>query len=148
MLSVIKRVISSKVGWTVAVVHFVAVIYEFYNLGAAANYCDQTSRAAGWIWLAGRGIHWFNETILLQFLLLANMPALVVAESLTRAIVPANWCDSTESWIVAIAAVIFASIQWYVIGYVIEGAFRFNRESMDADSPQTETQSNKNRERS
>lgn len=127
----IKQFFSSKVGWTFVAFHFIAVVYAFWGLASFEAGCGPFSPGAGWIYIAGTGLHWIYESVLMKILLIVDISALVIAEQILNIFGAASWCFLPRTWIFAILGLLFASFQWYVTGWMIQRIFGTSRQLPD-----------------
>lgn len=136
------RILCSRLGLLLTFVHLCLMLYSFGLKKRLSLECHLPFNIAGTIYLAGRSVHLYYETPLLQVLLLLDLPgtllALVLALPgdtllwLLKALLP-EMCISTRSWIMAIILLGTTSIQWCSIGYWIEHKWKtwrpFKRDS-------------------
>jgi hypothetical protein len=107
------------------VAHIVIVVYEFAQKPAAAysdTPCVVLPSSAAFI--AGRHYHWTYESDLLKVISVLDFPALLLGGIVSKMLSPLNLCAFTRSWVVAMLALTFASVQWLLVGFIIESIFR------------------------
>jgi integral membrane sensor domain MASE1 len=112
-------------GQFLVVAHLLFIVYEFAQK-PAATYAD-TPCVVGWSsasLIAGRNYHWAYESTPLKIVSLLDLPALFVGGLASRLFSPLNLCALTASWVEAILALTFASIQWLLVGFIVESIFR------------------------
>jgi hypothetical protein len=116
-----KRLLTSKLGLFLVITHLVIVIYEFSPMISNSDMpCEGRKVWAGNILLAGRLIHWNNESLVLQSVILLDLPAIMVANVVLPLSSSLNLCRYTQSWVEAIILLIFASLQWLLIGFGLQ----------------------------
>jgi hypothetical protein len=125
MLRFLRRVASSRLGQLLFVVHLIIVVSEFAHK-PSATYSDtpcvmEPSSAA---FIAGRSYHWAYESSLLKVVNILDFPALVIGGIVSKMLSPLNLCAFTRSWVDAVLALTFASVQWLLVGLIIEFIFR------------------------
>ena len=119
-----KRIATSKVGWFLVVLHLSLVLYRFIPYVKFEGDCSLSSHAAGHIYIAGDYFHFFYEDAWFQILLMLDMPALMVSDFVLNMFSSFGWCEFTQSWILAVLWLVFASIQWFMLGYLSQEIYR------------------------
>lgn len=123
-LKLCKRVITSRFGQFLFVVHLVIVIYIFSQMTSYSDVpCHEQFHSPGWSTIAGRSFHWTYEP-LLTIVFLLDLPSFFVSGIAELLFLPSDWCDHPKSWFMALDTLFFASIQWLVIGFCLESLFR------------------------
>lgn len=127
LLLLFRRVVSSRVGHFLLVAHLVIIVYEFAQK-PVAYYTDtpcflEPSSAA---FIAGRGYHWHYESALLQWISFLDFPALVLGTLSSNLLSPLSLCAFTRSWVDAILILTFASVQWLLVGFIVESIIGYN----------------------
>ena len=123
MIEFLKPFLSSKVGWAAVLLHLIAVVYSFWGLVSMSAECGPFSKGAGWVYIAGTGLHWTYESVLMKILLILDLPALGLAEFIGNLFGMESWCFIPRTWTLAILGLFFASLQWYGIGLLIQTIF-------------------------
>ena len=121
----VRRVAASRLGQFLVVAHLLFIVYDFAQK-PAATYSDtpcvvEPSSAA---FIAGRNYHWHYESNLLKIVSLLDFPALVLVGLASTVLFPLKLCAFTTSWVEAILALTFASIQWLLVGFIVEAVFQ------------------------
>lgn len=119
-----NRYLISKLGWAAVLIHLTAVVYAFWGLVSINGECGPFARGAGWVYIAGTGLHWIYESVLMKILLILDLPALAVAEFIGNLFGMESWCFIPRTWTLGILGLFFASLQWYVIGLLIQTNLR------------------------
>jgi|SRR5687768_12345205 len=125
VITFLRHVASSKVGQFLVVVHLLFIVYEFAQK-PGATYAD-TPCAVEWSsasFIAGRNYHWHYESTPLKIVSLLDFPALLVGGLVSGLFSPLNLCAFTASWIDASLALTFASVQWLIVGFIVQSVFR------------------------
>lgn len=120
MMERLKQFFSSSLGWTATAVHFVAVVFCFWGRTSFEGDCGPFSTAAGTVYIAGTGLHWYYEPLLMKMLLIVDLPSLALAEILGSLIGISSWCFTPATWTLAAISLILASSQWYLLGKFVE----------------------------
>jgi uncharacterized protein YceK len=117
-----KRIFISRLGLLLAITHLIIVIYEFAQNNPLSDMpCEgEKFSGAGWSLIAGRSFHWENESLLLQLVTLLDLPAIFIADTVLILFSSLNLCRYTKSWVEAILILVFASLQWLLIGYGLQ----------------------------
>ncbi len=116
-----KRILTNRIGLFLVVIHLVIVIYDFAKKNSHFGIpCEGEALGAGWSLIAGRSFHWFNESLLIQLLTLLDILAIFIAGAVTSLFSSLNWCRYTVSWVEAVFILIFASVQWLLVGFGIQ----------------------------
>ncbi len=121
-----KRLVSSQFGLFLLVIHLIILVYRFIprTLINSEKTCNLEFRSPGWIYIAGDYFHFAYENILMQTVLLLDLPVLIIAESIVNLFSYLNWCDFTKSWVIAGLSLIFASLQWLLVGLGLQEFYR------------------------
>lgn len=133
MIGYLKRFFGSKLGWTAVLVHFIAVVYSFWGFVSIDGECGPFATGAGWVYIAGTGLHWVYESVLMKLLLILDLTALGVAEFVGNIFGMASWCFMPRTWTLAILGLFFASLQWYVIGMLLQRSFFVPRKTIGTE---------------
>ena len=122
-LQLFRRVVSSRVGQFLLVAHLVIVVYEFAQK-PVASYSDCVLEPSSAAFIAGRDYHWHYESVLLKWISILDLPALVLGGLFSTLLLPLNLCAFTLSWVGAVLILSFASVQWLLVGFIIESMIR------------------------
>lgn len=122
----LQRVLSSRLGQFLVVIHLCLVLFDFSGKSVPdfnPNNCASVSewQVTGYL-IAGRFFHYSYESALHKLTMLIDLPALA-ASSLFAAPVYyffPRTCAYTASWIYAFVLLLFASFQWLLVGRGIE----------------------------
>ncbi len=129
MWSFIKRFFTNRIGWFLAIVHLCLTVYDFAQknpLAYDSNECEPPGNFAGHYLIAGRYFHWTNESLIHQVTILLDFPSLIVSEFLMIPIsylFHTNICVYTKSWIFAYVLLVVTSLQWLIVGFIIQSVF-------------------------
>jgi hypothetical protein len=125
LLQFLRRVASSRLGQFLFVAHLVIIVYEFAQKSAAA-YADTPCvvEPSSAVFVAGRAYHWHYESTLLKIVTLLDFPALILGALVSKLLSPLKLCAFTSSWVEAFLVLMFASIQWLLVGFIIASIFR------------------------
>ena len=107
----IKSVAASRLGRLLFVVHLILVAWA---IGERASPVEQP-------------LHYYYESALLKAILVLDLPAILLAGVAVYPLTHINaspYTSSFEVWISYAAALVFASIQWWLAGYLLGLAFR------------------------
>ena len=127
-LHFIKRVLSSRLGRILCVIHLILFAYAIYlgePVPPARVGCGTWTLVAKLI--AGRMFAFHYEWSLLYVLLHFDFPAMILSAVLARTLLsPLNdyLCDYARSWVAAANILACASVQWWIMGYFIEWVLR------------------------
>ena len=124
MWSFVRRFFTNRIGWFLAVAHFCLTVYDFAQK-TVDDGCEPSS-AAGHYLIAGRYFHWTYESLIHQVTILLDFPSLIVSEFLMSPIsyfIPVNNCVYTRSWIFAYVLLVVTSLQWLIVGFIIQSVF-------------------------
>lgn len=123
----LHRCTFSRVGLTLVAIHAAWFYFGVRSMGTpsrrAAAFLDSL-QGSDWTLFAGRPFHFYYQSWLLESLLLADMPAMLVQAMFgvlalpLRSIVRLGTYEA--SYINAGSLFVIASLQWLMIGYVIE----------------------------
>jgi hypothetical protein len=125
VLRFMRHVASSRVGLFFVVAHMLFIVYEFAQK-PGATYAD-TPCAVEWSsksFIAGRDYHWAYESTPLKVVSLLDLPALLLGGLTSELLSPLELCSFTRSWVNAILYLVFASIQWLLVGFIVESIYR------------------------
>jgi uncharacterized protein YceK len=114
-----RRTCNSQIGQLLLVTHLVLVIYVFAQIPTDSN-IPCTTEFSSVNYVAGRMIHMSNESTLFQVIALLDIPAMLTTGVFSTLFLPLNLCAYTMSWIIAILLILFASLQWLLIGFGIQ----------------------------
>ena len=129
MWSSIRGIFTNRIGWFLAVVHLCLTVYDFAQkspLNYDLNNCEPPPNFAGHYLIAGRYFHFTNESLIHQVTILLDFPSLIVSGLVMIPIsflFPTNLCVYTESWIFAFVLLMVASLQWLIVGFIIQSIF-------------------------
>ena len=131
MWSLIKRVLTSRTGQLLVVVHLLVVVYDFAQKDVQkydpAERCLSVSEweVTGGL-IAGRFFHFTYESTLHKLTVVADLPSLLLSSLLTAPIyrIYPDLCVYTASWIDAAVLLVVTSFQWLFMGFVIERLFK------------------------
>ena len=112
-----KRVATSELGRAFVFVHLFLVLYRFIPFVRFRGEC-RSSHGAGWIYIAGHDFHFAYEDAWFQILFMLDMPAVIISEFVLNISSSIGWCEFTRSWIFAILWLVFASVQWLLVGFL------------------------------
>jgi hypothetical protein len=82
--------------------------------------CKMELNSPGWVYIAGDYFHFHYENFLIKIVLLLDLPAITISEGILSLFSSQNFCDYTESWILAILSLVLASFQWLLAGFVMQ----------------------------
>jgi hypothetical protein len=136
VLTLFRRVVSSRLGQFLFVAHLVIIVYEFAqkpgaSYGDTPCFLEPSSQA----FIAGRPYHWTYESDLLKWVTILDLPALLLGELTSNLLLPLGLCAFSLSWVAAILILTFASIQWLLAGFIIESSIRALSSSYASQSP-------------
>lgn len=123
LLQLFQRVVSPRVGQFLLVAHLVIVVYEFAQK-PVANYSDCVVEPSSAAFIAGRDYHWHYESTLLKWISILDFPALILGGLSSALLSPLSLCAFTLSWVDAILILTFASVQWLLVGFIVESMIR------------------------
>ena len=125
LLRGLRRVASSRFGQFLLAAHLVIIVYEFAQK-PASTYSDTPCviEPSSMAFIAGRGYHWHYESALLKVVSMLDFYAFALGELVTHLTSPLNLCAFTVSWVEGILILTFASIQWLLVGFIIESIIR------------------------
>ncbi|MCW5960880.1 MAG: hypothetical protein KIS76_12020 [Pyrinomonadaceae bacterium] len=129
MVPLLKRIFTNRIGWLLAVVHFCLIVYDFAQkkpLSYDANVCEPPPAFAGQYILAGRSFHLYYESLIHQVIFYLDIPASIVGGLVmipVAYLLPANFCVYTASWVIAFVLLATTSLQWMIVGLVIQRTF-------------------------
>ena len=126
VLTFLRRVASSRVGKFLVISHLIFIVYEFAQKPAATyaeTPCVVEPGSASFI--AGRDYHWHYESTSLKIVHVLDLPALVVGGLALELLSPVKFCAFTASWVYAIFFLTFTSIQWLIVGFIVQSIFRW-----------------------
>lgn len=129
----LKRITCSRLGLLFAFVHLCLVIFAFAQKETAKVNCDgalpggwlNVYEVAGNIFVAGRMVHFYYEATLFKIIYVLDLPGMLLSFlvafpfSFLSYLFP-KLCAYTQSWLLAAALIIGTSIQWWLIGYLLE----------------------------
>lgn len=134
ILYCLKRIASSRVGQILFILHLSLVIFDFGHKPPVRRAESNVVRRAGElqsssVLLAGRGFHWHYESSLLKFLVLVDIPGLLLSFLIGLILVPIFYVflplgAYDASWFTAGIFLLGTSIQWQVIGFWLEQVVR------------------------
>ena len=125
VLTFLRRVASSRIGQFLVIAHLLFIVYEFAQK-ESVTYADTPCvvEPSSKSLIAGRDFHWAYESTALKIVTVLDLPGLVVGGLAFRLLSPVKFCDFTVSWVGAIFALTFISIQWLIVGFIVESIFR------------------------
>ena len=131
----IKNLAGSRLGQILLVIHLCLVVYDFANNPAEGYDYPNCTKVSEWdvsgTLIANRFFHHLeNESTLLVTLLILDLPALLLGMVLlvpVEKILLQSVCVETASWVSAVVLLLLTSIQWLIIGYVVERLIRWLR---------------------
>ena len=127
----IARCFQSRLGWLLAVIHALWLGLGIRTMGppsrTAANFLDSV-QGADWTLLAGRPFHFTYQSWILKSVMLADLPAMVVASVGSLLLWPISLSGHVGryegSYIGAGLLFVVATGQWLMVGCVIHKQFR------------------------
>lgn len=128
-----KRILTSRLGLSLVVLHLVIVIYDFGQKNSYAGMpCEgEKFGGAGWSLIAGRSFHLNNESLIIQLVTLLDLPSIFIGEAILNMFSSLNWCRYTVSWVEAIIILVFASLQWLLIGFGLQECVKNLKRNME-----------------
>ncbi len=131
MLSFIKRVVGSRLGHLLLVIHLCLLLFYFAQLNE--SYSVPPSATAEDV-ITGRfiGGHYMNfDSTLLWTLVLINILPLFLSQAFIKIVILLfpHLSAITFSWVQAYQMVVTTSVQWLLIGYFIERMIKLYRAS-------------------
>jgi hypothetical protein len=138
ILQSLKRVVSSRVGHVLLILHLSLVVFEFTQKNPVSRaesnrVYEAREMTESATLLAGRVFHYHYESPLLKFLIFVDMPGIALSFFLGLVLVPINYIaplgEYDASWAVAGILLIGTSTQWQLIGYGLERMIRSGRSS-------------------
>ena len=126
-----KRILTSRLGLFLVVAHLIIIIFEFRQKASFPYMPCEGDRfqGAGVLFVAGRFFHWNYESVLLQIVTLLDFPAIAFSSLFSDLFSSLNLCAYPKSWVEAIAVLIFASLQWLLIGFGLQELVRSLKKS-------------------
>jgi len=125
-----RSVVSSQLGWLIAVVHAALLILAIVNMSPPnrgfADSLDRLYASGGWCdatVLAGRPFHFHYESLLLKIMFLVDLPALL-AVSLAGLLVKFTYISHLSLFTLSYAGgafwMLLGSVQWLIVGNLVE----------------------------
>ena len=120
-----KTICGSRLGWLLVAVHFYLVFLAFCPKSAQTGqetWVEFQKEYTDYILIAGRGVHIGIESDFFLTLTSLDAPTLVVGLLVTGLLTPfySNLSAVTASWIDAVVLLFFTSLQWILVGHIIE----------------------------
>lgn len=132
ILDFCRRLLISKIGHFLLILHLAIVVYAFLQLDSYSDTpCLKESFSPGWANIAGRYFHFTYEP-LITIIFVIDFPAVLIGGLITSIFLPLNFCDITKSWISGISILILASFQWQLLGFWLEGFITNWKNSKDS----------------
>jgi hypothetical protein len=128
---VFRTCVRSRLAWLLAVAHAVWLGLGIRSMGppsrAAANLLD-SFQGADWTLFAGRPFHFTYQSWVLKSVLLADLPAMLVASLADLLAWPLSFITNVgryeASYIAAALLFVVATGQWLIVGCAVERRFR------------------------
>jgi hypothetical protein len=116
----LKRAAFNRLGLILCVVHLLLVVYFFGQKipVIVEPPCFIRPTAAGVVW-AGRDFFFASEPAPLKVVVILDSPGLFLANLIRFNLFPQNMCPYTQSWWYAGFSLLFTSIQWLLVGFLI-----------------------------
>jgi hypothetical protein len=137
LLNLINSIATNRIGLILLVAHLAlfayAIIEKLHNpaQGKDLSWEEFNKEAQSSTLIAGRLFHWAYESVVLQILMVIDMPVLLIA-ALTAMVFPRGICSSlsayTVSWIAVWVWLFCGSLQWLIIGYWIKRYLQIRKE--------------------
>jgi hypothetical protein len=120
-----KKIIRSRLGWTFLALHlFLAflVFGEKRSTTDQATYAEFQQSGQDYVLIAGRGVHIGVESELMKLLFIIDLPALLIGFFLIvgLSLFYSNMPVIITSWIDAGILLFLTSVQWLLIGHLIQ----------------------------
>jgi hypothetical protein len=136
VVPLIRRCTRCQLGWLLAAIHTFWLDLGIRSLGppsrAAANFLNSV-QGADWTLFAGRPFHFTHQSWILKSVMLADLPAIVVASVGTLLLWPISFIRHVGryqgSYIGAGLLFVVATGQWLMVGCVIQKQFRSKRQT-------------------
>ena len=130
MATVFWGCVRSRFGWILAVIHAMWLGLGVRSMGppsrAAANFLDN-AQGADWTLFAGRPFHFTYQSWVLKSVLLADLPAMLVASLTDLFVWPVSFVTHVGrfegSYIAAGLFFVVATGQWLMVGRALERRF-------------------------
>lgn len=129
--SAFRECARSRLGWILVAIHTMWLGLGIRSMGppsrAVANLLDSL-QGADWTLFAGRPFHFAYQSWVLKSVLLADLPAMLVASLIDLLLWPVSFVTHVgryeASYIAAGLLFVVATGQWLVVGCAIERRFR------------------------
>jgi hypothetical protein len=131
IVTVFWECVRSRLGWILAAIHAMWLGLGVRSMGppsrAAANFLDN-AQGADWTLFAGRPFHFTYQSWVLKSVLLADLPAMLVASLTDLLVWPVSFVTHVGgyevSYIAAGLLLVVATWQWLMVGRALEKRFR------------------------
>lgn len=141
MLRIIKSIFTNRIGWFLSVSHLCLAIYDFSDKKAQefdANNCTLANEwsVTGYL-IAGRFFHFTYESLIHKWMFFLDLPAVILSGFVMMPVsyfLPTNICAYTLSWIYAFILLVLTSLQWLLVGYLLQLVFDKNRRTHQSNN--------------
>lgn len=142
LLHFIKRVVRSRLGQILFVVHLCLVVYDFAPKPAASGDMPCVVEPSSQALIAARPFHYHYESDLMKTLIVLDLPGLVLGYVIDLLLTPLNYlirpCAYARSWMAAGVCLVGTSIQWWLVGFLVGTSIRYRKPRQD-DSTRGDT---------
>ncbi len=131
ILCFLRRIINSRLGQILFVIHLSLIIYSFAQKRAVSSEIPCVVEPSDQVLIAARPFHYYYESNLLKTLVTLDTPGMYLSIVISLPLVPFGYlfrlCAYTESWIAAIVLLVGTSVQWWLTGFIVEALVRWYR---------------------
>ncbi|MCA1816728.1 MAG: hypothetical protein LC746_10040 [Acidobacteria bacterium] len=128
-----RRIATSRSGQLFFIAHLCLIVFLFSQKQVVGHDPTDCVTRTQWGWdyvlIAGRPFHWHYESGLMKVVFLLDLPACFVGALLLAPVyyLYPNICVYTASWIEAALYLACASVQWWLVGFLIGLSLYGNR---------------------
>jgi hypothetical protein len=131
LMTFVRASVTSRWGWALAVIHALWFYLGIHSMGppsrAAADFLDSL-QGADWTFFAGRPFHYTYQSWILKFVIVADMPSMLVgalfgllSSPLRAAVMHVGTYE--RSYIDAVFVFILGTGQWLIVGHLFQKRF-------------------------